>query len=250
MALAAALVLGFPVVAATGYGIVTYCDLVLLKDRNLLERYSQFLYIGFLAIPVIGVWFATADDGGVFAMFEPDPGDPASLIGVWLLVGAVLGSVQYAFELWGTLTLRNLPGIGSLMQHPAVEGAAETGAHQVRQVAAPAAFTAVSGSAIVLEEIAWRGFLIEFLEERWELGVAGALVIAGVSFGLNHLYFGLRGFLFKSVHGIAWGALFVVTGSLLAAIVSHFAFNVWVWKKLRKGEGTEHAGHRTAAATN
>ena len=239
MAVAAALVLGFPLVAAIGYGIVTYCDLVLLKDRKLLTRYSQFLYAGFLAIPVVGVWFATANDGGVFAMFEPHPGDPALLIGVWLFLGAVLGSVLYAFELWGTLTLKNLPGVGSLMQHPAVEGNTETGVNQVRQVAAPAAFAAVAGSTVVLEEIAWRGFLIEFLEERLELGVAGALVIAGVSFGLNHLYFGLRGFLFKSVHGIAWGALFVVTGSLLAAIVSHFVFNVWVWKKLRKG-----AGHR------
>ena len=250
MALAAALVLGFPLVAATGYGIATYCDFVLPKDRKLVERYSQFLYVSFLAIPVIGVWLATAGDGGVPAMFKPDASDPALLIGIWLLAGAVLGSVLYAFELWGTLTLRNLPGIGSLMQHPAVEGNTETGANQIRQVAAPAAFTAVTGSTVVLEEIAWRGFLIEFLEERWGLGVAGAFVIAGVSFGLNHLYYGLRGFLFKSVHGIAWGALFVITGSLLAAIVSHFVFNVWVWKKLRKGEGTKHVGHRTTAAAN
>ncbi len=51
------------------------------------------------------------------------------------------------------------------------------------------------------------------------------LAISAVAFGSNHAYFGWRNVVSKSVLGLAWGGLFLATGSLVAPVVSHLAFN-------------------------
>jgi len=82
-----------------------------------------------------------------------------------------------------------------------------------------------SGFAAVGEEVLWRGYLLAYAQATATVTAEMGLVISAVSFGSNHAYFGWRNVVSKSLLGLAWGGLFLVTGSLVAPIVSHLAFN-------------------------
>lgn len=80
-------------------------------------------------------------------------------------------------------------------------------------------FYAVSITAGIVEEVVYRGFVI------WYLGlympVWGAVVVSAVAFGLGHSYQGASGVLRTGLVGLAFGALYVVTGSIWLPIIAH-----------------------------
>jgi membrane protease YdiL (CAAX protease family) len=83
-------------------------------------------------------------------------------------------------------------------------------------------FTMVSITAGVCEELVFRGFLIALLAALvpaapvWVCALAAAVV-----FGLAHLYQGAVGVVTTFVMGLVLGALYVISGSLLAPILVH-----------------------------
>jgi hypothetical protein len=99
-----------------------------------------------------------------------------------------------------------------------------TGDDRIRQGQA-ALVLAATGFAAVAEEGLWRGYLLAYAQTMDAVTPALGLVVAAVAFGSNHAYFGWRNVLSKSVLGLAWGGLFLATGSLVAPVVSHLAFN-------------------------
>jgi len=67
------------------------------------------------------------------------------------------------------------------------------------------------------------------------------VVLSALMFGSNHLYFGIVGFLNKTLHGFIWGITVVLTESLLISVVSHITFEYLVWEHLRQpGNYQEH----------
>lgn len=94
--------------------------------------------------------------------------------------------------------------------------------------------TAVALLVIVLpivEEILWRRYLVVLLIDDWGLTAAVAVLLAGLSFGLNHYWFGVRNIITKTVVGSVWGWLFLI-GGLPAAIVAHISFQACVMRRL------------------
>jgi membrane protease YdiL (CAAX protease family) len=84
------------------------------------------------------------------------------------------------------------------------------------------AFVLVSLSAGICEETLFRGFLIRFLHEgALGLPLAAALVASSLMFGLGHAYQGVKGVLGTAVAGLAFGLLFLLSGSLIACILLH-----------------------------
>jgi len=84
------------------------------------------------------------------------------------------------------------------------------------------AFILVALTAGVCEEVLFRGFLIRFLHEGAPgLPLVVALAASCLVFGLNHLYQGWKGALGTSIAGLGFGLLFLMTGSLIPAIVIH-----------------------------
>jgi membrane protease YdiL (CAAX protease family) len=81
------------------------------------------------------------------------------------------------------------------------------------------AFNLVSISAGICEEIIYRGFLILYLLAFFPLWVAA--VGSTLIFGLGHVYQGVTGIVKTSVVGAVLAGLFLLTGSLWAAIVVH-----------------------------
>jgi membrane protease YdiL (CAAX protease family) len=103
-------------------------------------------------------------------------------------------------------------------------------------------FMAASALASFAEELVWRGFLVYWLTSRWGLPLPQALLLPALLFGINHAYFGLRNVALKTIDGVVWGLLLVLTSSILAPFVSHLTFQYLVWRRLDRR-------HRTAVAS-
>jgi membrane protease YdiL (CAAX protease family) len=95
----------------------------------------------------------------------------------------------------------------------------------------------VSIFAGLCEEIAYRGYLIPYC--RFWLPLWPALIVAAMLFGIAHLYQGLAGILLTALLGLAFGFIYVETGSLALPIALHAAVDisamVTAWLVLRPG---------------
>lgn len=93
-------------------------------------------------------------------------------------------------------------------------------------------FLLVSITAGICEEILFRGFLIQFFTHlAMTLPVIVALLAASLSFGLGHIYQGWKGVLGTTIGGLAFGLLFLLTGSLLPGMILHILIDaqiVWL----------------------
>lgn len=83
-------------------------------------------------------------------------------------------------------------------------------------------FGLTSISAGICEEIVFRGFLIAFVAAVVPAAPVWVCVLAaGVVFGLVHVYQGAAGVTSSLLIGVLLGALYIVTGSLLAPMLVH-----------------------------
>lgn len=240
------LILAFPLITAVGFGIL---HLSTWSDRQGAGggMESMAAYTVMLSLPV-GAVIATlvTTDTGFADIGLPWPGDPSLLLhaGLSLLVGGATGALafladralqahthpQTASAASNEKTeLRYLNGGGSANAQTGAD-ASETNtpsdAHPADERRPVSLFLPVVACAAVIgEEIAWRGYLLLFfcgvLGFHWATG----LMLSAAAFGLNHYYFGMREIMAKSVLGLLWGGLLLATGSLLAPIASHLAFN-------------------------
>ncbi|MGL4550675.1 MAG: CPBP family intramembrane glutamic endopeptidase, partial [Gemmataceae bacterium] len=76
---------------------------------------------------------------------------------------------------------------------------------------------------VAAEEAVWRGFLVP------RLGVGPA----ALAFAAHHFAFGPRHVAFTFAAGLAWGGLFVGSGSLVPPAASHLVYNALAWRHLR-----------------
>jgi len=90
-------------------------------------------------------------------------------------------------------------------------------------------WTALSWTAGICEEIAYRGFLFFYFMEIWGLSLTLALVISSVLFALGHIYQGIRPAALTAVLAIVFGGIYAVTGSLLIPVILHVVMD---WRTL------------------
>ena len=129
----------------------------------------------------------------------------------------LLGALAYAGVAIGWSLVLQLVHGGPIPEQPIVE--------LIRQTTSPATIAlAFLGGALVapvVEEVLFRGML--YLPLRRALGVRWAAVIVGVLFALVHSY--LWGLPQLFVLSLVFVALFECTGTLLAPIAAHAAYN-------------------------
>jgi membrane protease YdiL (CAAX protease family) len=84
------------------------------------------------------------------------------------------------------------------------------------------AFVLLSLTAGICEESLYRGFLIRYLHDfAPALPLLLTVAAAALLFGLAHLYQGRAALFRTGIAGLAFGLLFVVTGSLIPCILLH-----------------------------
>ncbi len=87
------------------------------------------------------------------------------------------------------------------------------------------AFTVISATAGLGEEITYRGFLIPLLGGALG-GPWAAALLTSASFGVLHAYQGATGMVRAAALGFAFAVSFLITGSLWPAIVAHAMINI------------------------
>jgi membrane protease YdiL (CAAX protease family) len=85
-------------------------------------------------------------------------------------------------------------------------------------------FIAVSITAGICEEIMFRGFLISYLGHY--VGVAGAVLLSSLLFGMAHAYQGLSGAIRTMIAGLINALLYWFSGTLWLPMILHAAIDI------------------------
>jgi membrane protease YdiL (CAAX protease family) len=213
--LAFVLIVGFPVLLTVGFATLYTVLPRLGVDRGTLDRHGVLVFLLLLAIPLVVVVGST----------NPGFAWPS---GVGLVLGAVVGTLLFFNE----LSLSRL-----LLRWTRQRSEVRRSFDGLTGQRSGWRWALLLGALIAVaigEEILWRGYLIRHLHEAFQLPVSLAVLLAGLSFGLNHFYFGLRNVLFKTFAGCVWGCLYLWTASLWTVIVSHAVYDGLVWLRLRR----------------
>ena len=95
-----------------------------------------------------------------------------------------------------------------------------------------ASFYRISVTAGIVEEIVFRGFVLWYLS--FFMPLWPAVLVSAVVFGLGHSYQGIGGMIRVALIGLAFGALFVFSGSIWLPIVAHILVDVLQGRQLRE----------------
>lgn len=94
-------------------------------------------------------------------------------------------------------------------------------------------------TAGICEELVYRGFLLHYLHTSpFHLSLTLALIVSSVIFGVGHLYQGGLGALQTALIGFVFGAMFIVTGTLLLPMIVHAVLDLRVLAMLPEGFDT------------
>jgi membrane protease YdiL (CAAX protease family) len=116
------------------------------------------------------------------------------------------------------------------------ESVASVGAFVPRTVNEKRWFDAMSVTAGIEEELIYRAFLFVYLA-AWLPGmpVAFLILVAGLIFGLGHLYQGAAGVVKAGTMGILFGVVYWMTGSVWAPMLLHIVVDLssgWITRQL------------------
>ena len=111
-------------------------------------------------------------------------------------------------------------------------------------------YNAVSVTAGIEEEIVFRGFLFAYFAGWWSGSPAAVMIVlAGLVFGIGHLYQGAAGVVRAGSLGILFGVIYWMTGSVWAPMLLHAAVDLtsgWMtWQIVRAG-GLDEAAEPAA----
>jgi membrane protease YdiL (CAAX protease family) len=235
----------FPLIAGLGWGVAKALLSLVYRQRAFLVmmQESGWLHLLFVSIPTSVVLAEAARTGTLERIGLRWP----QLLGlpVWLAVALVSvlavasGVLVYVNELALSARIRRLL---SRRKSEALQTLVQGGSAALWLPEAPpfANFMAASALTSFAEELVWRGFVIDWARGEYSLPLA--LLASGLSFGINHSYFGFRNVMLKTLDGVVWGLLLLATGSVLAPFLSHLTFQYLVWRRLDRR-------HRQAAAS-
>jgi membrane protease YdiL (CAAX protease family) len=98
-------------------------------------------------------------------------------------------------------------------------------------------FVLVSITVGICEEIIFRGFLYNYLQDFFFLSASVSLIVVSVVFGLGHFMQGISGVISSTIFGLIMGYLYFVTGSLLVPIIVHILYDakaIYITRVLQK----------------
>ncbi|GAB4573038.1 MAG: hypothetical protein Tsb008_06950 [Rhodothalassiaceae bacterium] len=88
--------------------------------------------------------------------------------------------------------------------------------------------------AVVLEELIWRGYLMDSMTDQANMPLPMAVLLSSFAFGLHHAAFGWVHIFFKAGHGLVWAVMALCSGSLFAPIIAHCLFNYFALSSRKK----------------
>jgi len=159
-----------------------------------------------------------------------------ALVGLWFALGRSGSELGFGLPggllVWGGYALTALIGSLLVVQMKTMMATPENRTFFRKQigklsflvphtVAERSAFSRVSVTAGICEEILYRGFAIAYLMTLLGVPFWAAALISSVIFGLAHSYQGPTGFLRTGAVGLALATVYGLTGALWAPILLH-----------------------------
>jgi uncharacterized protein len=150
---------------------------------------------------------------------------PAALLSV--LFGVVIGALVYYGELALSIGIH-----AWLRRHGRVDEIVAGKSRSFAESLPPfGRYLVMAAYVSFAEELVWRGYLPLALGHALAIRALPAVLLAALLFGANHFYYGPRSALLKALDGLAWSALFALTGSLVAPFVSHLTFQLLAYRR-------------------
>jgi membrane protease YdiL (CAAX protease family) len=189
-------------------------------DRPRLYRETLILEWVFLAV-LLAVFFGLSRDLSTLGFVT------AGGTGFWICAALIaIGSVALILS---TKSVRQLSQSARNEQRAAFGDLGHFMPQDDRDLAS---FYRISVTAGIVEEIVFRGFVLWYL--TFFIGLWPAVLVSSVAFGLAHSYQGLGGIMRTGLVGLAFGALFVFSGSIWLPIVGHILVDVLQGRQLRE----------------
>jgi membrane protease YdiL (CAAX protease family) len=195
-------------------------------DAPLLPRYLKVMLRGWIAVAAVAaLWLF--EKRAPAALGLGDPFD--DLIGLGAVIGLLIVGATAQFRLARTMTPNRRARMRSQMRTIKI---------LPRSTTELVVFLGVSLTAGVWEELVYRGFLFWFLMPY--AGLAGAVVLSTLVFGIGHAYQGWRGVLTTTVLGLLFAIGYAASRSLwwlmaIHALIDAFG-GVLTWRVLRMPE--------------
>jgi len=181
-------------------------------DRIRFYRHTAIMEWAILAA-VTAAWFFFGRPFGDLGLTKPaGVGFHAGAAVLLLVIGQLLYSWRCAKRASAPEKAKQLESIGEIVQfvpHTRCEFRS---------------FVYVSITAGIVEEIVYRGFVLWYLSLFMPVWLA--LAVSSIGFGLAHSYQGVKGAVRCGLVGLAFGILYVVTGSIWLPIIGHALLDV------------------------
>jgi len=167
------------------------------------------------ALAGVTAWRCVVDRWSLPSLGIGDP-KPSITIFVGILLALLLGIVQLlAFRQLSRVPIEQRGRLGAVAQKLMPQTFTE---------AVP--FFVLVCTVSICEEFLYRGFVFSLVERVSGGSVLAAIIGSSVIFGIGHYYQGRRGVINTSVLGAIFAAVRAWTGSLLPAVLGHFAVDI------------------------
>jgi len=184
------------------------------EPANRARLYMQTLAVEWVALAVLGcAWYLLGRPAADLG-FVP-PGGNGFWIGAAVVVLAT-GSLLYAWRYTMTMTQeqkdKQIEPLGDLVHFLPRSN------RDFRY------FVAISITAGIVEEILYRGFAFWYLAQV--MPIWAVIAVSSIAFGLGHSYQGASGVAKVTLLGLAFGILYVATGSIWLPILAHAILDI------------------------
>jgi uncharacterized protein len=183
-------------------------------EPALIREYQQtiFLWLAGLALATIAVWLG--QQRPLVALFTTNGGLFDSSLAHGMVAGGAIG----------------------ILMRPILARVSDKAAAQLAEAMRPLApflpkspralawGIALSIAAGVVEEIAYRGFLVTYVSSFAPVWVS--IVVSSLLFGAAHLYQGVAGVLATTALGVIFAVIYLSTGSLLLPMLLHALIDI------------------------
>jgi membrane protease YdiL (CAAX protease family) len=162
---------------------------------------------------------------------------------VWVVMGLATGVVQfYMIQRVATpMVTRLLPRLANMQPR----GNTTVDNMDLLRLYARPSFLVFAFATNLLEEFLWRGYLMEAVT-GWFGSIWIAMLISAAAYGSYHFAFGPRDAFLNGLNGGMYALLYVLSGTLLASMVAHWAYNWLAFGSIRRAVAIVEARERGA----
>lgn len=198
-------------------------------DADRVRLYARTMALHWLMLAVLGAgWVALGRPAAALGFTAP------SGLGFWVGAGAVLLLVAVLVHAW-----RSARGMGEEERAKQVTALGKLSSFLPRTEREYRSFAWLSLTAGIVEEIAYRGFLVWYFAGF--LPLWASVAASSAIFGLGHIYQGPAAALRTGLVGLVFAVLYVVSGSIWLPILAHAAVDLlqgaMVFELLRRRAG-------------